>query len=186
MLITIGAHAQLKVPSSNNTTFRNDLQRVIEDFNSGFSSIKGDVQFENPQTIEYSSQVKLNGAEECVITKYTGARSIYSFQAVMLTTEDFEEASKKYKSIYSQLKGMTIKLNRDYTYSLAGDFEKPDESKKFSSSVMRLLPSATQLPKLKVEVSMQYYFPEWKVTLLVYEKEREDMDRGKREEDETR
>lgn len=185
LLITLSSTAQLRLPVSNNA-LKNDLQKVIGDFNNGFSSIKGEVQSENPQTVEFSSQVKLNGAEECVITQYSGARPIYSFQAVMLTTEDFEEASKKYKWLYGQLKGMTIKINHDYTYSLTGDFDKPDESKKFSSTVMRLLPAATQLPKLKVEVSMQYYFPQWQVSLLVYEKEREDKERGKTEEDETK
>ena len=184
LLITLGSTAQLRLPVSNNA-LKNDLQQVIGDFNNQFTSIKGDVQSENPQTIEYASQVRLSGAEECVITQYTGAKPIYSFQAVMLTTEDFDAASKKYKWLYNQLKGMTIKINHDYTYSLTGDFDKPDESKKFSSTVMRLLPSATQLPKLKVEVTMQYYFPEWKVSLLVYEKEREDKERGKKEEDET-
>jgi len=185
MLITHAGLSQLKPPVSN-PGLKNDLQKVIADFNNGFNSIKGNVQFENPQTVEYASQVHLSGAEECVITQYTGAKPIYSFQAVMLTTEDFEEASKKYKWLYSQLKGMTIKLNRDYTYSLTGDYDAPDEGKKFSSMIMRLLPSATQLPKLKVEVSMQYYFPEWKVNLLIYEREREDKDRGKKEEDETK
>lgn len=185
MLITNSSNAQLKPPGSN-PALKNDLQKVIADFNNGFAAIKGAVQSENPQTIEYSSQVQLNGAEECMITLYTGAKPIYSFQAVMLTTEDFEEAAKKYKLLYNQLRGMTIKLNHDYTYSLTGDYDAPDESKKFSSTIMRLLPAATQLPKLKVEVSMQYYFPEWKVSLLVYEKEREDNDRGKKEEDETK
>ena len=185
MLITIWTQAQSKIPAAG-PSFKNDLQKVIADFNKGFATIKGDVQSENPQTIEYSSQLRFAGAEECLITQYTGAKPIYSFQAVMLTTEDFEEASKKYKWLYSQLKAMTIKLNHDYTYSLTGAYDAPDESKKFSSTIMRLLPAATQLPKLKVEVSLQYYFPEWKVSLLVYEKEREDKDRGKKEDDETK
>ncbi len=34
------------------------------------------------------------------------------------------------------------------------------------------------MPKLKIEASMQFEFPEWKVNLLVYEKEKEDKDRG--------
>lgn len=182
MLITISTQAQLKLPTSN-AGLKNDLQKVIDDFNNGFASIKGDIQSENPQTVEYASHVKLNGAEECIITQYSGSKPIYSFQAVMLTTDDFEEASKKYKVLYNQLKGMTIRVNHDYTYRLTGDYDTPDEGKKFFSTIMRLLPSATQLPKLKVEVSMQYYFPEWKVSLLVYEREREDKERGKIEDD---
>jgi hypothetical protein len=73
---------------------------------------------------------------------------------------------------------MNLKLNRDYDYSLSGEYDKPSESKKFSSSVFRLLPNASNLPKVKVELSLQYEFPEWKIYLLVYQKEREDSERG--------
>ena len=38
------------------------------------------------------------------------------------------------------------------------------------------------MPRLKIEVSMQFEFPEWKVVLSVYEKEREDHERGEIEE----
>jgi len=185
LLITSAVQGQVK-RSAPAASLKSDLQKIIGDFNSGFSSIRGGVQYENPQTTEYASEVQLSGAEACVITQHSGARPMYSFEALMLTTEDFAEAAKKYKSLYGQLKGMTIRINNDYTYSLSGSYEAPDESKKFSSSVLRLLPAATQLPRLKVEVSLQYYFPEWKVSLLVYEKEREDRDRGKKEDDDAR
>lgn len=180
-LFSHSASAQLKLPLKNNA-LRTDLQQVIDDFPKEFATLKGGVQAENPQTVEYQSQLKFSGSENCVITRYTGAKAIYSFQAVMLTTEDFDEAVKKYKWLFSQLKGMTVKVSRDYTFSLAGDYESPEESRKFTSSVLRMLPSAVNLPKLKIEVSLQFEFPEWKVNLLVYEKEREDEERGEREE----
>jgi hypothetical protein len=180
--VSLSSVAQVRLPVSNNG-LRTDLQKVIDDYSKQFAHIKGDMQAQNPQTVDYASQVQLSGSEECLITQYSGARPIYSFQAVMLTTEDFEEATKKYKWLYNQLKGMTIRLNHDYTFSLAGDYEAPDESRKFTSCIMHLLPAATNLPKLKVEVTMQFAFPEWKVNLLVYEREREDNERGKLEED---
>jgi hypothetical protein len=65
---------------------------------------------------------------------------------------------------------------------LSGDYDAPSESRKFSSTVFRLMPNANNLPKVKVELSLQYEFPEWKIYLLVYQKEREDADRGKKEE----
>jgi hypothetical protein len=34
------------------------------------------------------------------------------------------------------------------------------------------------MPKLKIEASMQFQFPEWRVSLLVYEREREDNEQG--------
>jgi len=73
---------------------------------------------------------------------------------------------------------MTIALDNGYSFTMSGDYEAPDESRKFSSSIFKLTPNASTMPKLKIEVSMQFEFPEWKVSLLVYEKEREDNERG--------
>jgi hypothetical protein len=174
-------NAQLKLPLKNNA-LKTDLEQVIDDYPKEFATLKGSVQAENPQTVEYNSQLKFSGSESCIITRYTGAKAIYSFQAVMLTTEDFETAVKKYKWLFNQLKGMTVKVNRDYTFSLAGNYESPEESRKFTSSIFHMLPSAVNVPKLKIEVSLQFEFPEWKVNLLVYEKEREDDERGETEE----
>ncbi|HEV7620568.1 MAG TPA: hypothetical protein VGO09_02475 [Flavisolibacter sp.] len=177
----IKAHSQLKFPVTNNG-LRHDLTTVIADFPNNFSTIKGDVLVENPQSVEYASLLDFSGAEGNSITKYNSTKSIYSWKALMLTTEDFTEATKKYKWLYNQLKVMTIQLN-DYSFSLAGDYDEPDETKKFSACTFRLLPAATNLPKLKIEVTMEFEFPEWKTSIVVFEKEREDEDRGNIKED---
>ena len=77
---------------------------------------------------------------------------------------------------------MTIKMGDGDSFSLSGAYDEPDESKKFSTSTYRLMPAATNLPKLKVEATLQFEFPEWKVNLLVYQREREDNERGQIEE----
>jgi hypothetical protein len=133
---------------------------------------------DNPQTVEYASTLDFKEAQDNSITQYKSTRPICSWQATLLTTEDYETAVKKYKWLYGQLKVMTINLDGGYSFSLSGPYDEPSESRKFSSSVLKMVPSAINMPKLKVEASLQFEFPEWKVSLLVYEKEREDKDRG--------
>jgi hypothetical protein len=181
LLFAITAKAQVKFPVTNNG-LRNDLQKVIADYSNDFSSLKGDVIVENPQSVEYESLIQFSGAEGNSITKYNSTKSIYSWQATMLTTEEFTEATKKYKWLCTQLKNMTITLN-DYSFSLDGDYEDPVETKKFTTCEFRLLPAATNLPRFKIEVTLQFEFPEWKVGLQVYQKEREDNERGPARED---
>ncbi len=94
-----------------------------------------------------------------------------------MSSEDFEQASKKYKWLYGQLKVMTVKV-QDYSFTLSGNYEAADESKKFSTCIFKLTPNAANMPKLKIEATIQFEFPEWKVKLLVYEKEREDDEQG--------
>jgi len=177
LMLSIQANTQVKTPVTNNE-LRTNLTRVVEAFPSHFSELRGDTLIENPQTIEFASLLDFKTARENSITQYKSIKPIYSWQALLINTEEFDEAVKKYKWLYNQLKVMTITLDNGYSFTMSGDYDVPDESRKFSSSIFKLTPNASSMPKLKIEVSMQFEFPEWKVSLLVYEKEREDSERG--------
>jgi hypothetical protein len=165
-----------KFPVTNND-LRTSLSKVITDYVDGFASLKADTISVNPQTIEFSTKLNFQGGEQNTITQYNSKNKIYSWQALLTTTEDFEEAAKKYKWLYNQLKVMTVKV-QDYSFTLSGEYDAPDESRKFCSSIFKLTPNASNMPKLKIEASMQFEFPEWKVNLVVYEREREDNEQG--------
>ncbi len=174
------ASAQLKFAIHN--SLRSDFQKIMSEYPGHFENIRGSVINQNPQTVEYISQLKLDGAEECIITKYSsGLKPVYSWQALMFTSEDFEAAHKKYKWVFGQLKGMNIYYVRDQ-YTLKGDFEEADESRKFTNSILSPVNPPDPLKKLKIDVALLFEFPEWKIKLLVYEKEREDDERGEIEE----
>ncbi|HUQ96110.1 MAG TPA: hypothetical protein VM010_00490 [Chitinophagaceae bacterium] len=171
-LCTQTIHAQLRLPLP--TAFRNDVQKVVADFPSQFASLRGDVRITNPQTVEYASLLQVDKAEDCIITKYSSnTKPVYSLQALMLHTEDFSAAEKKYKWLFTQLKGMNVKYVVDQ-YTLQGVYEAPAEERKFTTSELALARPPQALQKLRVEVSMQYEFPEWKVALTIFEKEKDD------------
>ena len=183
LVIAIQTSAQFKlsklprVPVTNNE-LRLNLQKVIADFPNQFSELRGDTLELNPQTVEYASRLDFSMAPMNSIMEYRGLEPKYSWQALISITEEFDEASQKYDWLCKQLKVMTIRLDGGYTFSLNGNYEAPDETRGFSSSIFKLTPNASNMPKLKIEVSMQFEFPEWKVNLSVYEKEREDHERG--------
>jgi hypothetical protein len=180
--LSVAVQAQLKLPGLSNGDVRQALEKVITDFPKNFSTLKGDVVSDEPQSVEYASLLQFKSAEKNTITRYSGKQPVYSWQALMLTTEEFAAAEKKYKSLHRDLKSISLTLSRDYTYGLAGEYDAPTESRKFASTLMHLTPYATALPNVKVELSLQYEFPEWKVYLTVYQREREDDERGKVEE----
>ncbi|HET7898047.1 MAG TPA: hypothetical protein VFL47_10265 [Flavisolibacter sp.] len=173
------SYSQLRLPSKSNSDVRQALEKVIADYPRNFSTLKGEVLTTNPQTVEYTSNLEFKSAEGNSITQYSGKMPVYSWQAQMLTAEEFEVAEKKYKSLYKDLKNISLTVGRDYTYGLSGEYNAPSESLKFASSVFQLTPNASSLPKVKIELSMQYEFPEWKIYLTVFQKEREDDERGK-------
>lgn len=179
---SIHSNAQVNLPGIGNSDVKKALEKVIADYQKDFATLKGEVMNENPQSTEYASLLVFKTAEQNSITKYSGKEPVYSWQAQMLTTESYSEAAKKYKSLYKDLKNTTLKLNIDYSYGLEGQYSEPDEGKKFATTSFHLVPNATYLPKVKVELALQFEFPEWKVLLQVYQKEREDNERGETKE----
>lgn len=156
--------------------FRSDVQKIVEDYPHEFAAIRGRVIDKSPQTMEFASSVKPEGSLETSVTRYSSSgRAVYSWQSVLLRTDDYEAAAKKYKWVFSQLKGMNVTYVID-KYTLKGSFQSPDESRNFSSSDLELAAPPDPLRKLRVRVQLQYEMPEWKVSLMVFEKDREDQD----------
>jgi hypothetical protein len=173
---TLTLSAQVKLPVDNN--FRNGIQKVVEDYPQQFNNIKGEILNKNPQTVEFVSKAGPSSALEAVVIEYSsGNKPVFSWQALLLSTEDFEEAEKKYHWAFTQMKGMNIPYVID-RYTLQGRYNKPDESLKFVTSTLAPNFPPMAYKKLKIEVSMRYEFPEWKVFVTIFDKEREDHERG--------
>lgn len=172
------AGAQIKIPVING--IGNDVKKVIEDYPSRFINLVGEVIVENTQSTEYYCNFKVNGAEETSITRYSAKKEVCSWQALMLTTENFEKAKQKFKSLYNQLNNLSADIGNAKNMHLKGMYETPAEEKKFASVLFSFKPASDLIKKLKVEILMEYVEPmEWKVKVLVYDRDREDNEKGK-------
>jgi hypothetical protein len=165
--------AQLKLNSNN--TIGGDIKKVIDDYPSHFDNIKGELIIENPQSSDYACNFRVVDAETCTITRYTARKQVIaSWQALMLTTESFEDAKKKFKTYYNQLNNLAIKSMR-----LKGVYETPLEEMKFTSVIFSFDKEDAALSKLRVELVIEAEQMDWKVRILVYDRDRNDEERGK-------
>ncbi|MCX6315911.1 MAG: hypothetical protein NTW29_01365 [Bacteroidetes bacterium] len=175
--ITSVAAAQLKLPAINGVSA--DVKKVIEDYPNRFINLMGEIKSQHEQSTDYECNFKVNGAEEAFITRYSAKKEVCSWEAVMLTTESFEKAKQKFRALYNQLNHLGVNLGTGKVFHLKGTYEAPEESMKFTSVLFSIEPGQEALNKIKVEVVMQYYAPmDWKVKVLVYDREREDDERG--------
>lgn len=175
LLLHTVCHAQPKFLSRNNPDLAADIKKVIEDYPNHFKNIMGELIVQNPQSSDYQCNLQIKGAEECIITRYASTeKEIYSWQALLLTTENFEEAKKKFKTLYGQLNNLRVNSEQ-----LKGDYEAPVEEKRFTSILFSFNTEDEAAKHLKVELVMESEGMEWKVRLFVYDREREDDERGK-------
>jgi hypothetical protein len=153
------------------------LQKVINDYPNHFKNIRGQVIGSNPQSTDYTSTVQIPGSLQTVITKYSSDddEEIYSWKCIMLESEDFTVATKKYKEIYDQIKNSIIKLDGNKPFILNGTYVDPTEEKRFTASPFTLVPASGDLKKLKVELTLEYLVTEWKLSVLVYDQIEEEL-----------
>lgn len=153
----------------NSSSIKADVEKVAADYFESFNILKGDTILETGSTIQFQSKVIPPGSLDATITKYKSANS-YSWQSTLFKTEDFNEAVAKYKQCFRQLDGATITFYDKGRYKLSGTYDTPDEGRSFASSTLEIQNSNNDLKLFKVEIGLNFAFPEWIVKILVYEK----------------
>lgn len=175
--LTLSSYSQLRLPLANALAI--DIRKIIRDYPHQFGSLQGNIIEENPQATSYECTFKVTGAENSSITKYSSnKRKVYSWQALMLTTDDFEIAKKKFRALFSQFNQLGVKMDYGETFYLGGKYETPVEEKKFNSVILMFENPDRNTHRMKLEISMQYELLEWKVRVLIYEHERDDDEQG--------
>lgn len=175
--LTLSSFSQLRLPLANALAI--DIRKIIREYPHQFSKLQGNVIEENPQATSYDCTLKVAGAESSSITRYSSnKRKVYSWQALMLTTDDFEMAKTKFRALYSQFNQLAVKMDYGETFYLGGKYETPVEEKKFNSVTFMFENPDRNTHRMKLEISMQYEMLEWKVRVLIYEHERDDDEQG--------
>lgn len=165
----IGKHSEKQAEKKATPSIKADIQKVARDLYEGFDNIRGDTLRYSTNIITFESKVVPVGAKECIVLKHPYPNS-YSWQATMFESDDFDEAIAKYKSYYKQLFGSMIRFYDNTSYKLIGEYDTPDESRAFASSMLKLDEPSANVKAFKIKIGLNYSFPEWAVTILVYEK----------------
>ena len=175
ILFVFSLSAQV-IPIRN--AFQTDIANVLSDYPNGFKNIIGDEIKQNPQSIEFECLVTIKDAIKCRLIKYSSnVKDIYSWEADMIKTDDFEAASKKFRSLYNSLQHLSVNINGS-TAVFKGDYIKPSEAIKFTTIVLDAGDKTPEFKKLKLGLVLETDMLDWVIKIQVYEQERLDKDKG--------
>ena len=167
---TLRLTAQKRIPSPNSSSVKPDIEKVVSDYYDHFHNIKGEKIDETRSTIEYSSKVLPPGAIESSITEIKSLHNVFSWQATMMDTDDYQAAVEEYKKLYRQLNEVNIKMYDKSSWKFSGTYDIPDEDRAFASTILEPGVEDKVLRRLKIEIALNYSIPDWTVKLIVYEK----------------
>jgi len=175
ILFVFSLSAQV-IPIKN--ALQTDIAKVLSDYPNGFKNITGDEILQNPQSIEFECLLTIKDAIKCRLVKYSSnVKDIYSWEADMIKTDDFETASNKFRTLYNSLQHLSVNINGT-TAVFKGDYIKPSEAIKFTTIVLDAGDKTPELKKLRLALILEADMLEWEIRIQVYEQEREDKDRG--------
>ena len=66
--------------------------------------------------------------------------------------------------------GSGITFHDNTNYKLIGEYDTPDEGRTFASSVLKLDDPGVHVKSFKIEIGLNYSFPDWTIAISVYEK----------------
>ena len=171
ILATLNIKAQNKPLVVKFSSVTPDVVRAAHDYYDHFFLIKGEKISETESTIEYKSKILPQGAVESTVMQIKSLQNVYSWQAIMMNTDDYDKAVAKYKQIYRQLNGADFAMNDGKACKIRGSFDAPDINRAFASSILEPDVKETYLQRLKIEVALNYNMPDWAVKIMIYEKE---------------
>lgn len=163
-------HARTRV-----LTFPATINAVLTDFPHNLRNITGELVLAQGEFENYSSMVVLPGAESCIVTRYHSADdTTASWQAKMITSDNFQEASKAYHDLFKKLQGCYLTLVDGSIIYLRGDWEPAKEEASFTTSTLRLMTGDWRYRDVKVELELVYQLADWAVHINIVTKKRDD------------
>jgi hypothetical protein len=155
--------------------FSETMTAVLKDFTFNYKNIAGELVLSQGEIDNYASNIELDGAESCMITRYHSALdTTASWQAVMGHYEQYAQAAKAYNTFYRNLNNVNVKLIDGSILFLKGNYEAPKEELQFVTSALRLQTGDDRYKNLKVELELLYEMSDWVININVVTKEDDD------------
>ena len=162
-------------------TFPIVIDAVLRDFPNHLRNITGELILAQGEIETYVSSVALPEAKLCQITRYhSKADTTVSWQATMLTADDFAEADRAYRELYRKLQQCYIQLPGGSIIYLKGNWEPAKDGAAFTTSTLQLSVDDQRYRELRISLELVYQLAEWGVNINIYNnKDKDEADPAK-------
>jgi len=156
--------------------FTESLGQVARDFRNNFYQIQG-AQLPSQEDMDvYKSLVTIPGATHCVIYRFHSKEdTTASWQGILYSGENYNEAVKAYKNTCRQISKSRIKTSDNSLSGFSGKMDEPDANVRFVSSSFKLNSKDPAYDKFYADVELvNLSFDQWEVHLNLQYKRDDD------------
>ena len=168
LFFSFSSFAQFHLVNFNNNV-SNALSKVIEDFPDHFNNIRGDIIGTNVQSTNYSCTINIDDADSSVIIQNGEEKdNIFSWKEVVFEADDFAAAKLKFHEYFNKIKGTVATIDNN-KISFQASYNAPDDTKRFASILFTAHPHIQQLKNVVIDLSLDYLFSNWQISISIYE-----------------
>ena len=161
--------------TSRSASFPSVIDAVLRDFPNNLRNITGELVLAQGEFENYASMLALPESEHCLITRWHSTQdTTVSWQATMLTTDDFGKADHAYRDLYGKLQQCYIQLIDGTIVYLKGSWEPAKEGASFTTSTLHLTLDDQRYREVRVELELVYQLAEWGVNINIFSKKPDD------------
>ena len=151
--------------------FGDSLSAIVNSYATNFRSIQGKAMLHQEDPEMFQSTISLPGSSQCIISRYRSIKDTSaSWQAVLYTGDDFNQARKIYRNTFTSLKKTAIKLAGNAAVHFEGTLEDPEENLRFASTSLRLKTSQPLFEQFYTEIGLTNSNYEWIVVVNIFSK----------------
>lgn len=156
-------------------SFPSVIDAVLRDLPNNLRNITGDLVLAQGEFENYASVLALPESQHCTITRWHSTRdTTVSWQAAMLTTDNFGKADHAYQELYRKLQQCYIQLTDGTVVYLKGSWEPARESASFTTSTLRVEVDDQHYKEVRIELELVYQLAEWGVNINIFSKKPDD------------
>lgn len=146
------------------------IEKVIRDYPRQFVNIRGALLASENDHADYVSNIQIPGSISCVVSwRQLHSREAISWKAELYSTGSFNEAARRYRDLYQQIRNSIVKMDGTKPFILSGQLEPPAENKKIHSTVFSMIPSLQNVQDLKVALLLVRHGTAWKISVVIHD-----------------
>jgi len=151
------------------------IDAVLRDFPNNLRNITGELVLAQGEFENYVSVLALPESQHCIITRWHSTQdTTVSWQATMLTTDNFGKADRTYRELYRKLQQCYIQLVDGTIVYLKGAWEPAREGASFTTSTLRVAVDDQRYKEVHVELELVYQLAEWGININIFSKKPDD------------
>ena len=151
--------------------FSDSLSKIVMDYKSNFNNIQGIEMTTQPEMNVFQSKTTLPGAVHCSIYRYHSVKDTSaSWQAIFYDGESYETAFNIYKETFNKLKRSKMKSEDKSVLTFIGNFGKPKESVRFTSTLLQLNTENRIYRNFFAQLELTSTYDGWEVQLNLVDK----------------